>query len=109
MLYLSSPDNRRPATSTNGANMSDSTSSPAHDKTFTVVINGTPHTLERELVSYEILGGLAFPGHDPAAIFTVAYKNAITGHGGSGTLVAGESVKVKKKGTSFDVRLTTRS
>lgn len=89
--------------------MSDTTSAQAHEKTYAVVINGTPHTLDDEVVSYEILGTLAFPGHDPAAIFTVAYKNAIAPHGGSGTLVAGESVKVKKKGTSFDVRLTTRS
>ncbi len=80
-----------------------------HPKTYAVVINGTPHTLHDEIASYERLGALAFPGHDPAAIFTVAYKNAIASHGGSGTLVAGESVKIKKKGTSFDVRLTTRS
>ena len=80
-----------------------------HQKTYAVVINGTPHDLHDEVVSYESLGALAFPGHDPAAIFTVAYKNAIAPHGGSGTLVAGESVKVKKKGTSFDVRLTTRA
>jgi hypothetical protein len=80
-----------------------------HQKSYAVVINGTPHTLLDEIVSYESLGALAFPGHDPAAIFTVAYKNAIASHGGSGTLVGGESVKVKKKGTSFDVRLTTRS
>jgi|JI9StandDraft_2_1071091.scaffolds.fasta_scaffold320569_2 hypothetical protein len=80
-----------------------------HEKTYSVVINGTPHTLNDEVVSYESLGALAFPGHDPAAIFTVAYRGAIAPHGGSGTLVAGESIKVKKKGTSFDVRLTTRS
>lgn len=89
--------------------MSDNTSVQTHAKTYAVVINGTPHTLDDEIVSYESLGALAFPGHDPAAIFTVAYKNAIAPHGGSGTLVAGESVKVKKRGTSFDVRLTTRS
>lgn len=89
--------------------MSDNTSVQTHAKTYAVVINGAPHTLDDEIVSYESLGALAFPGHDPAAIFTVAYKNAIAPHGGSGTLVAGESVKVKKKGTSFDVRLTTRS
>lgn len=89
--------------------MSDNTSIKVHEKTYAVVINGTPHTLDDEVVSYESLGALAFPGHDPAAIFTVAYKNAIAPHGGSGTLVAGESVKVKKKGTSFDVRLTTRA
>lgn len=79
------------------------------DKTYEVVINGTPYCIHDEVVTYEALGALAFPGHDSAAIFTVAYKNAIASHGGSGTLVAGESVKVKKKGTSFDVRLTTRS
>lgn len=80
-----------------------------HDKTYEIVVNGTPHALNDDIVTYEALGTLAFPGHDPAAIFTVAYKNAIASHGGSGTLVTGESVKVKKKGTSFDVRLTTRS
>ena len=60
-------------------------------------------------MTYEELGQLTYPGHDPRAMFTVTYKNAIAPHGGSGTLVAGESVKVKKKGTSFNVRLTTRS
>lgn len=89
--------------------MTDNTNIRVHEKTYVVVINGTPHTLNDETVSYESLGALAYPGHDPEAIFTVAYKNAIAPHGGSGTLVAGESVKVKKKGTSFDVRLTTRS
>lgn len=79
------------------------------DKTYEVVINGTLYDLDDEVVTYQTLGALAYPGHDPAAIFTVAFKNAIAPHGGSGTLVAGESVKVKKKGTSFDVRLTTRS
>lgn len=89
--------------------MPDTNGNDKHDKTYEVVINGTPYNLDDEVVTYEALGALAFPGHDPAAIFTVAYKNAIASHGGSGTLVTGESVKVKKKGTSFDVRLTTRS
>lgn len=89
--------------------MPDTNGNDKHDKTYDVVINGTPYDLDDEIVTYEALGALAFPGHDPAAIFTVAYKNAIASHGGSGTLVVGESVKVKKKGTSFDVRLTTRS
>jgi hypothetical protein len=89
--------------------MPDTNGNDKHDKTYEVIINGTPYDLADEVVTYEALGALAFPGHDPAAIFTVAYRNAIASHGGSGTLVAGESVKVKKKGTSFDVRLTTRS
>lgn len=76
---------------------------------FEVVINGTAFTLDHDTVTYEELGQLAFPGHDPEAMFTVTYRHADTPHGGSGTLVAGESVKVKKKGTMFNVRLTTRS
>nr|WP_271209446.1 multiubiquitin domain-containing protein [Rhodococcus wratislaviensis]GLK33992.1 hypothetical protein GCM10017611_08350 [Rhodococcus wratislaviensis] len=78
-------------------------------KDYEVVINGTHFDLDEENVTFEQLAALAFPGHDPQAMFTVAYRNAIAAHGGNGTLVAGESVKVKKKGTSFDVRLTTRS
>ena len=66
--------------------MPDNSSIKVHEKTYAAVINGTPHTLDDEIVSYESLGALAFPGHDPAAIFTVAYKNAIAPHGGSGTL-----------------------
>ncbi|MFF3182066.1 multiubiquitin domain-containing protein [Rhodococcus pyridinivorans] len=78
-------------------------------KEYEVVINGTAFDLDEEHVTFEQLATLAFPGHDPQAMFTVAYRNAIAAHGGNGMLVAGESVKVKKKGTSFDVRLTTRS
>jgi hypothetical protein len=89
--------------------MPNSSGNNKHEKTYEVVVNGTPHDLDEEVITYEALGALAFPGHNPSAIFTVAYKNAIAPHGGSGTLVAGESIKVKKKGTTFDVRLTTRS
>ncbi|MET8548906.1 multiubiquitin domain-containing protein [Micromonospora zamorensis] len=78
-------------------------------KEFEVVINGTVLTLDHDTVTYEELGQLAFPGHDPQAMFTVTYRHADAPHGGSGTLVAGESVKIKKKGTMFNVRLTTRS
>lgn len=76
---------------------------------YAVVINGTSFTLENDTVSYEELGQLAYPDHDPQAMFTVTYQHADTSHGGKGTLVAGESVKAKKKGTTFSVRLTTRS
>lgn len=79
------------------------------DKEFQVVINGTPVLVDHDTLTYDELGQLAYPGHDPEAMFTVTYKNAIGPHGGNGTLIAGESVKVKKKGTSFNVRLTTRS
>lgn len=81
------------------------------DKEFEVVINGTETLLDHDKVTYEELGQLAYPGHDPEAKFTVTYRNADPSHGGTknGTLVIGESVSIKKKGTTFDVRLTTRS
>ncbi|MGU3432618.1 multiubiquitin domain-containing protein [Actinomycetes bacterium M1A6_2h] len=81
------------------------------DKDFEVAINGTETQLRERTVSYEVLGELAYPRHDAAAMFTVSYRNADPSHGGkaNGTLVAGESVTVKKKGTTFNVRLTTRS
>lgn len=90
------------------------TATPTHEqepkeKDYAVVINGTSFTLENDTVSYEELGQLAYPDHDPQAMLTVTYQHADTPHGGKGTLVAGESVKVKKKGTTFSVRLTTRS
>lgn len=78
-------------------------------KEYDVAINGTSFHLDNENVTYEELGQLAFPGHDPQALFTVTYRGAGGPRGGSGTLVAGESVKVKQKGTTFNVRLTTRS
>ena len=79
------------------------------DKDCEVVINGTLVELEDDTLTYEELGELAFPAHDPQALFTVTYRNSNSSHGGSGTLVAGETVKVKRKGTSFNVQLTTRS
>jgi len=85
------------------------TESEKKAKDYEVVINGTPVELDEDTVTYEQLCNLAFPGHDPQAMFSVAYRNAIAPQGGSGTLVADESVHVKKKGTTFDVRLTTRS
>ena len=78
-------------------------------KTVEVAINGTETVLDHSTVTYEELGNLAFPGHDPAAMFTVTYRHAMGPRGGDGTLVAGESVTVKKKGTTFNVRLSTRS
>ncbi|WP_161498928.1 multiubiquitin domain-containing protein [Cryobacterium aureum] len=73
---------------------------------YEIVINGTPHVVDNADVTYGQVAQLAFPGaSDPDVTYSVAYRKA---HGGSGTLVAGGSVKVKK-GTSFNVTPTTRS
>lgn len=81
------------------------------DKEFEAVINGTDTPLDHDVLTYEELGRLAYPNHDTEAKFTVSYRHAKGPGGGSkkGTLVEGESVTIKKKGTEFDVRLTTRS
>lgn len=71
----------RRITNPSGANISDNTSAQTRAKTYAVVINGTPHTLDDEIVNYEDLGALAFPGHDPASIFTVAYKGLFPDEG----------------------------
>lgn len=86
-------------------------SSQSKKREFEAVINGTETRLDHNVLTYEELGQLAYPGHDPEAKFTVSYRNADPSHGGkpNGTLIAGESVTIKKKGTTFDVRLTTRS
>ena len=81
------------------------------DKGFEVVINGTETTVDHGTFTYEELGQLAYPNHDPEALFTITFRNADPSHGGikNGVMVAGDSVIAKKKGTTFDVRLTTRS
>jgi hypothetical protein len=79
-------------------------------KVYEIVVNGTPATVADETVTFEQVVMIAFPGPiDANVIYSVAYRNARGGRGGSGTLVAGGSVKVKEKGTSFNVTATTRS
>ncbi len=75
---------------------------------YEIVINGSEFRVADETVTYEQAVALGFPGTDPAVIYSVVYRKARGGHGGSGTLAAGASVVVKK-GTSFDVTPTTRS
>jgi len=78
-------------------------------KTYDIVINGSVYEVHDETVTYQQVIGLAFPGSDPAVIYSMAYRKAKGGRGGTGTLVPGASVEVKKQGTSFDVTPTTRS
>ncbi|CCG02731.1 conserved protein of unknown function [Blastococcus saxobsidens DD2] len=86
-----------------------SAKNPTKDKDYEIAINGSRFEVDAETVTYEQVVGLGFPHRDPNVIYSVAYRKAKGGHGGSGTLVPGTSVTVKKKGTSFDVTATTRS
>lgn len=79
------------------------------DKDYEILINGTPFVVEDEVVTHEQLVALAFPDSAPGVEYSVVYRNAKGGHGGSGTLPARGTVRVKQKGTSFYVTPTTRS
>jgi hypothetical protein len=79
------------------------------EKKFTIVVNATPTVVHDPDVTYEQVVTLAFPKPAPDVTYSVAYRGADGPHGGTGVLVAGESVKVKKEGTIFDVDATTRS
>jgi hypothetical protein len=76
-------------------------------KLVSVTINSRPFELEKDDITFEELVALAFPngsGENPQ--YRVSYRR---GNGNkSGTLAAGESVKVKE-GMEFDVDVTNRS
>lgn len=75
---------------------------------FEIVVNGSPVTVESETVTYEQVVSIAFPTPPaPDATFSVTFRKAK--HCEKGSLVAGQSVEVKKKGTTFDVVHTGKS
>lgn len=90
----------------------DDTVKPGRDekrsRLVTIYVNTVPHRVEKDEISFEEVVALAFP-EPPAGGnlgFTVLYQR---GHGNKeGTLVAGQSVKVKD-GMIFDVTPTDLS
>jgi hypothetical protein len=79
-------------------------------KTVTIIVNGRPKTWPKnEDITFEQVVALAFPNppSGDGVQFTVQYTR---GHGNkpAGTLVEGQSVKVKD-GMEFDVTQTNRS
>lgn len=79
-------------------------------KTVTIVVNGRPKTLpKKEVLTFEEVIALAFenPPTGDGIQYTVQYTR---GHGNkpAGTLVEGQSVKIKE-GMEFDVTSTNRS
>lgn len=88
--------------------MSEAEQKPGH-KPYDIVVNGTRAVVDDASVSYEQVVKIAFPAPEPGVTYSVAYHNADSPHGGAGMLVPGESVRVKKDGTSFNVTPTTRS
>lgn len=76
---------------------------------FVIIVNAVPDTVESPLVSYEQVVRIAYPTPpSPDTRFTVTYRKAVAPNH-EGSLVAGQSVEVKKKGTIFNVKATGRS
>jgi hypothetical protein len=80
----------------------------AHVKEYEIVVNAEAHEVESKDVSYEQVAKIAYPTPpSPDTLFTVSYRDAK--HPKDGSLTAGQSVEVKKKGTIFNVKATGRS
>ena len=80
-----------------------------HDKRFLLVINGRQKSVDDDQLTFDQVVALAFD--DPPAgefiCFTITYRRA-GGRKAEGTLVEGESVKVRN-GTIFNVTVTDKS
>lgn len=75
---------------------------------YDIVVNGEPHTVRDEPVTYEQVIKLAYPEPpftDP--LYTVTFRRGEKPR--EGTLVKGQSVIVREKGTAFSVTVTDRS
>lgn len=81
-----------------------------HDKDIWVVVNGRRKEVHKPRLSFVEIVALAFPAAAPSdtIIYTVAYRNGGNDRHSEGTLVAGESMKIKD-GTIFDVTATDKS
>lgn len=80
----------------------------AHQKEASIIVNAQQKTVPSREVSYTEVVNLAFPvPPTPDTTFTVTYRNAVEPKEGS--LVEGQSVKVKETGTIFNVRATNKS
>ena len=82
---------------------------PPDDKGFSIVVNGRKQTVEDEELTFDRVVALAFddPPTGEFICFTITYRHA-GGRKPEGTLIEGESVKVKD-GTIINVTITDKS
>jgi len=82
----------------------------AEHREFWVIVNGRRKEVAKNRLSFAEVVALAFPNPPPGQniIYTVSYRNGGDKHHPEGTLVAGQSVKIKD-GTIFDVTATDKS
>ena len=80
-----------------------------HNKEVTVIVNGRQKMVAAKELSFGDVVGLAFdnPPSGPNIVFTVTYRRG-EGNKPEGTLIDGETVKVKD-GMIFNVTATDKS
>lgn len=80
------------------------------DKDLWVIVNGRRKEVHKRRLSFAEAVALAFPDAPPSdnIIYTVTYRNGGSDRHPEGTLVTGESTKIKD-GTIFDVTATNKS
>ena len=80
-----------------------------HNKEFTIIVNGRQKIVDKKEISFAEIVALAFD-NPPAGvniIFTITYRKG-EGNKPEGSLVAGETVKIKE-GMIFNVTATDKS
>lgn len=82
----------------------------AHEKEFKIIVNGTEFRVPDQVVTYDQVVALAYPGQPPGTTVTykVTYEKAES-KPHQGTLAPGGSVMIKQHGTTFDVVQANRS
>lgn len=82
---------------------------PKPVKKFEITVNARDHVLDHNLVTFEEVVRLAFPGvHDPNIRFSMTFRHAES-KPHAGDLGPGGTVEVKPKGTIFNVTKTVQS
>ncbi|MDR2239631.1 MAG: multiubiquitin domain-containing protein [Zoogloeaceae bacterium] len=92
----------------NSNNQGNSDNAPGHNKSYNVILNGTPIIVFEDHLAYEQIVQLAYPSDpqgNPDLLYTVTYANP---NGRDGTLAAGQKLTIKD-GVSINVRKTNRS
>ena len=91
------------------SNLQEQNKATEKEKAFQITVNSRPKVATQEVLSFDQIATLAFPNPDGIQnpIFTVTFKDADQ-KPPSGTLVAGESVRIKN-GTNFNVTRTSQS
>lgn len=77
---------------------------------YAIVVNGVPHTVAKDAVTYDEAIELAFPGQsqDTTLVFQIDFEDAES-KPHSGALTQGNHVLVKRHGTDFSVIRSVRA